>query len=163
MATDYTSIVDALKGYLEAERTTSLSSDLSAAVVSVKKGQYVPDTTSAKPAVYVRAEVPSAIQEMAGHMRRMDQLTLLISGAVANTDMETACDDASNLMNNIQNILMHHGSDALWSGGHFGEKPGDEENPERMGVFQYDPSPDNVTVHFMLRFSVLTVIDREAI
>ncbi|MDO8681892.1 MAG: hypothetical protein Q7N50_00225, partial [Armatimonadota bacterium] len=156
MAQDYTQIVDRLRDVLTAERTDALSDDLSTPVTAVKIGQYVPSATSDKPIVYVRLISVATVADMAGNMSRLGRINCLISGAVAITKIAQEADhqeeshnDGCNLMNNIENILMHYGTDTLWSGGHLGlGQSSDDDNPERYGELTPEPGGELSGYHF---------------
>jgi hypothetical protein len=154
MSTEYTTITDRAIAVLEAEREDSLSDDLSADVVSVSKGQYVPGSAALKPCVRVRLRRVGLIADMAGGMSRTERLLLLVSGACVGATQDAACDDAANLMNNIENVMMNHLSGEIWGGNRFGWGLGiSEENPEQFGEIMLEPGQDVTIAHFQILWS----------
>lgn len=162
MSNEYKLINDKWIDILTAYKSTSLSEDMSTPVDTVSRGQYVPGGSASKPSVYCRIEVPSLAADMAGGLSRDERLVILFSGAVSNTDRDTAWNDAYCLVNNIQNIVQNYSQvDGYWSGGHLGFKEGDYDNPEDYGRIDADSGQDIITVHFWIRASILVRIGRE--
>lgn len=157
MSTDYKGIAERLIGILEAEQGHLLDENLAKAVVAVKLGQYVPNSSGAKPVVYVRPQTPGLISDLAGGLRRNERLMFVISGAVKGTDQEAAYGEAMSLFNNIQNILSHVMVDreqGQWGAARFGWGYSDDDaNPEAFGGFESDPGADGAVVHFLIRWS----------
>lgn len=161
---EYRDITDRLMSIMNENRTGALSNNLSSTLTAVKKGQYMPTASGSKPILYVRPYQPSLISEMGGNKARHERLLFLFSGGCVAATQEDALDDATNLMNNVQQVLMNHASDDLWGGNGFGfSRIADDDNPEVIGKIDLDPGPDSTTAHFTLLWSCDLVIGTDAL
>jgi hypothetical protein len=165
MSTDYATIVDRVVALLAAERLDKLSEDLSGDVVAVKKGQYVPGSSAEKPVLYVRFVRSGLIGEMAGGMSRQERLMVGISGAVVADDQETAHDDATNLINNIEAVLANYPTDSgHWGGSYFGWNfEISDTNPEEFAFLSPEPGAAVAVYHFQVLWSCDVRIGTDAL
>ena len=165
MSTEYKTITDRVATVLNAERTDKLSENLSATVTAVKTGQYVPQESSTKPIVYIRLRRVGLIADMAGGLKRNERLMFLVSGAARGTTQQAAIDDASNLINNIENVLVNYITDSgNWGASRFGwSYSTEDERPETFGELEIEPGSDGCVVHFQLMWSCDIRIERSGL
>jgi len=150
MSKDKTTILNRLLAIMGENRTGALSDDVaSGPVVSINKGQYVIGSATDKPCLWARLMRPGLISDMAGGRSRTEFLLFLITGACVATAQDVACDDATNLMDNVENLLANYGSD-LWGGGHLAWNKGDDDSPAPFGELLLDVGQDVTTAHFQL-------------
>lgn len=154
MSKDYTQVVDRVVEVLEAERTDTLSEDLTTPVVAIEKGQYVPGSTASKPTVYVRLHRAGVIAEMAGGTQRLERMKLAVSGAVVADTQEAAQNEAMNLVANLERVLVNYPTDVYWGASRLGWSYSDEDDRDEP-VMELTPEPgaDRSVVHFMLLWS----------
>jgi hypothetical protein len=155
MSKEYTTILDRVKKNLSDNRAGALSDDLTVDVVSVNKGQYNVTPGAEKPAVWVCPLRIGAVRDMAGGVSWQRRPMFRISGAVSGTTQDAVCDNATNLINNIERVLMAHANESgFWSGGTFGWSGGEnEDNPEQFGEIILEAGQDVITGHFTLLWS----------
>lgn len=155
MSTEYKLVTDRLIAILDEQRVIKLSENLSTPVTAVKKGQYTPTARDEKPIVYARANIPSLIADMAGGLSTTRRLKSLISGATRADDQDTAMDDATNLVNNLEHVLLNHANESgYWNAGRLGYGYSeDDRQPEDFAQFSPDPGQEGCVVHFTLLWS----------
>jgi hypothetical protein len=91
-------------------------------------------------------------------------LMFVISGGTVGATQGAALDDATNLMNNAQHVLMNNAQKSgVWNGGHFGWGVGDDDNPERFGEVILDPGTDVTTAHFKLLWTCEVRINTDSL
>jgi hypothetical protein len=162
MSQDYKTITDNLIALLEAERTDKLSEDMADPVASVKKGQYMPTGTSDKAILYACFRRSGVVSDLAGGMRRRERLMFLLSGGISAATQESAHDEGTNFINNIQQVLMRNSSNGYWSGGMLGWGFSDDEaNPELSSEYIPDPGTNICTGHIKILWSCEVTINLE--
>jgi hypothetical protein len=150
----YNFIIDSMKTQVETYMTGSLSKNLSKDVVSVSIGQFVPSSSDDKPCVYIRLLRLGSVTDMAGNKTRKRRIILLFSGACSGETQQAVHDDATELVYNLENILVQYPNDTNWSGGSLGPNGrGDDDSPEPYAEIKIDPGQDVFVAHFTLIWS----------
>jgi hypothetical protein len=155
MSQEYKAITDRIISILKAYQSGKLSEDLSQDVTDVRKGQYIPTGQTDKPIVFVRFRRPGAMAGLAGGKVRQERGMFVISGATWASTQDDACDEATNLLNNVEQIMQNHAAESgWWSGSHFGWGYSEQDaSPAVFADVFIEPSQDGCIAHFQMLWS----------
>lgn len=165
MSKEYQEYGDHLKAIIDSYSGSALSEDMSAPVVKVVKGQYVPGSTDDKPTVYVRLKRPALKSVLAGGRTRNERLKFIISAAVRSNTQEGACNDIEALFANLAQILVNHVVESgYWGASYLGHAfSTSDESPLDYGDFVIEAGTDGVIAHFQLLWSCDVTIATDSI